>query len=92
MNENEAKELLEKATYKERKILNPMETQEGGPQRLEIDLEKVKESLKQGPKRGVDETYEAYKQRMRDTAKALKAIKNGRLVYDSSSMVPFKVQ
>lgn len=64
---------------------------EGKPNVREIQIEVVRESLKHA-KRKADETFEFYKQRMRDTNKAMKWILRGRLAYDSASMVPFKVE
>lgn len=73
-------------------MLKPILTEvEGKPNVKQIELDAVKESIKH-VKRLPDETFEAYKQRMRDTNKALKYVTRGRVVYDSSNMVPFKVQ
>lgn len=64
---------------------------EGKPNVREIQIEVVRESLKHA-KRRADETFELYKQRMRDTNKAMKWILRGRMAYDSANMIPYKVE
>lgn len=64
---------------------------EGKPNVREIQIEVVRESLKHA-KRKADETFEFYKQRMRDTNKAMRWILRGRMVYNSANMIPYKVE
>ncbi len=74
-----------------RKIFNIKESEQPGmPNRIELDIDKLREAMK-SMARLPDETFEDYKARMRDINKACKLVMRGRLVYDSSNMVPYKV-